>query len=60
MNALNYPLTQAQEQALIDALRTCRFELQTLVPRLGQPFRKNAQACVDKATAALTGAGEKP
>lgn len=53
-------LTQDQVEKLVAALRTCRYELTTLAPRLTGTFQANANACVRIADEALRNAGRKP
>lgn len=48
-----------EPDALVAALKACHYELLTLAPRLSEPYRKNAQACVDMAKAAMEEAGIK-
>ena len=40
-------------EALVTAARTAQFEFITLIPRLTEPYRKNAQECVNLLKAAI-------
>lgn len=44
-----------QTEQLIKALETCNAEMTTLVARLGQPYRRNIEACIGIIRSALEG-----
>ena len=46
-------MTPGELHIIKEALEACQFEFTTLIPRLTQPYRQNAQSCKGMATEAL-------